>query len=34
MKAIRIPGIVDIVSSDDGAEIEAFAQDPNLDRAI
>ena len=32
MKRIRIPGIVDIVSSDDGAEIEAFAQDPNLDR--
>lgn len=33
MKRIRIPGIVDIVSSDDGAEIEAFAQNPNLDRA-
>lgn len=32
MKRIRIPGIVDIVSSDDGAEIEAFAQDQNLDR--
>ncbi|HEY2466567.1 MAG TPA: hypothetical protein VGI45_01840 [Terracidiphilus sp.] len=33
MKRIRIPGIVDIVSSDDGTEIEALAQDPNLDRA-
>ena len=33
MKRIRIPGIVDIVSSDDAAEIEAFAQDPKLDRA-
>lgn len=32
MKRIRIPGIVDIVSSDDEAEIEAFAQDQNLDR--
>ena len=33
MKRIRIPGIVDIVSSDDAAEIEAFAKDPKLDRA-
>lgn len=33
MKRIRIPGVVDIVSSDDGAEIEAFARNPNLDRA-
>ena len=33
MKRIRIPGIVDIVSSDDAAEIEALAQDPKLDRA-
>jgi hypothetical protein len=33
MKRIRIPGIVDIVSSDDGAEIEALAQNQNLDRA-
>jgi hypothetical protein len=32
MKKIRIPGIVDIVSSDDASEIEAFAQDSNLDR--
>jgi hypothetical protein len=33
MKKIRIPGIVDIVSSDDAREIEALAQDPKLDRA-
>jgi hypothetical protein len=32
MKRIRIPGIVDIVSSDDVSEIEAFARDLNLDR--
>jgi hypothetical protein len=34
MKRIRIPGIVDIVSSDDAAEIEDFAKDPKLDRAF
>ena len=33
MKRIRVPGVVDIVSSDDASEIEAFAQDSNLDRA-
>src|ERR1017187_266174 len=33
MKRIRIPGIVDIVSSDDASEIETLAQDPKLDRA-
>lgn len=33
MKRIRIPGIVDVVASDDATEIEAFAQDPKLDRA-
>jgi|ERR1035438_10132741 hypothetical protein len=33
MKRIRIPGIADIVSSDDAAEIEALARDPKLDRA-
>lgn len=33
MKRIRIPGIVDIVSSEDATEIKAFAQDPKLDRA-
>jgi hypothetical protein len=32
MKRIRVPGVVDIVSSDDASEIEAFAQDSNLDR--
>jgi hypothetical protein len=34
MNRTRIPGIVDIVTSDDATEIEAFAQDPNLDRAF
>ncbi len=34
MKRVHIPGIVDIVTSDDAAEIESFAQDPNLDRAF
>lgn len=34
MKRTRIPGIVDIVTSEDAAEIESFAQDPNLDRAF
>lgn len=34
MKRTRIPGIVDIVTSDDATEIESFAQDPNLDRAF
>ncbi len=33
MKRLRIPGVVDIISSDDASEIEAFAQDLNLDRA-
>ncbi|MGA2729131.1 MAG: hypothetical protein ABSE96_15085 [Terracidiphilus sp.] len=33
MKRIRIPGIVDIVSSDNAAEIEVLAQDLKLDRA-
>ena len=32
MKRIRIPGVVDIVRSDDAAEIKSFAQDLNLDR--
>ena len=34
MKRTRIPGIVDIVTSEDAAEIESFAKDPNLDRAF
>ena len=34
MKRVCIPGIVDIVTSEDAAEIESFAQDPNLDRAF
>jgi len=34
MKRIRIPGLVDIVTSEDSAEIESFAQDPTLDRAF
>jgi hypothetical protein len=34
MKRVCIPGIVDIVTSDDPTEIESFAQDPNLDRAF
>ena len=33
MKRIRIPGLVDIVLSDDAAEIESLAQNANLDRA-
>jgi hypothetical protein len=33
MKRIRIPWLVDIVFSEDAAEIESFAQDPKLDRA-
>src|SRR5665213_197724 len=33
MKRIRIPGVVDIVSSSDAAEIQSLASDPNLDRA-
>jgi hypothetical protein len=33
MKRIRIPGVVDIVVSDDAGEIESLAQDPKLDRA-
>lgn len=33
MKRIRIPGIIDIVSSDDTSEIETLARDPKLDRA-
>jgi hypothetical protein len=33
MKRLRIPGVVDIISSDDASEIEALAQDLNLDRA-
>lgn len=33
MKRIRIPWLVDVVLSDDAAEIESFAQDPKLDRA-
>jgi len=32
MKRIRVPGIVDLVISDDAAEIESLAQDPKLDR--
>ncbi len=34
MNRTRIPGIVDIVTSDVASEIETFAQDPNLDRAF
>ncbi len=34
MKRILISGIVDIVTSDDAAEIESLAQDPKLDRAF
>jgi len=33
MKRIRIPWLVDIVTSEDAAEIESLAQDPTLDRA-
>lgn len=33
MKRIRIPWLVDIVLSDDPAEIKSLAQDPRLDRA-
>jgi hypothetical protein len=33
MKRIRIPWLVDIVLSEDAAEIELLAQDPKLDRA-
>lgn len=33
MKRIRIPGIVDVVTSEDAAEIESLAKDPKLDRA-
>lgn len=33
MKRIRIPWLVDIVISEDAAEIESLAQDTNLDRA-
>jgi len=33
MKRIRIPGAVDIVISEDAAEIQSLAQNPGLDRA-
>ncbi len=33
MKRIHVPGVVDIVQSDDPAEIKSMAQDENLDRA-
>ncbi len=33
MKRFRIPGIVDLVLSEDAAEIETLAQNPVLDRA-
>ena len=33
MKRIHVPGIVDIVQSDDASEIKSLAQDENLDRA-
>ena len=33
MKRIHVPGVVDIVQSDDAAEIKSLAQDENLDRA-
>lgn len=33
MKRIRVPGVVDLVISEDAAEIESLAQDPLLDRA-
>jgi len=33
MKRIRIPGIIDLLTSDDRSEIESLAQDPKLDRA-
>jgi hypothetical protein len=34
MKRTHIPGIVDIVTSEDVSEIKSFAQDPKLDRAF
>lgn len=34
MKRTRILGLVDIVTSEDATEIEAFALDPNLDRGF
>ncbi len=34
MNRTRIPGLVEIVTSEDATEIDAFAQDPNLDRAF
>lgn len=34
MKRTRIPGVVDIVTSEDAGEIESFAQDPKLDRVF
>jgi hypothetical protein len=33
MRRIRIPGIVDIVTSEDATQIESLAKDPKLDRA-
>src|SRR5271154_6972976 len=33
MKRFRVPGIVDLVISEDASEIESLAQDPKLDRA-
>lgn len=33
MKRIRVPGIIDLLISEDRSEIESLAQDPKLDRA-
>jgi hypothetical protein len=33
MRRFRIPWLVDIVLSDDAAEIESLAKNPKLDRA-
>jgi hypothetical protein len=33
MKRVRVPGIVDLLISEDATEIESLAQDPKLDRA-
>src|ERR1700688_1895540 len=33
MKRIRIPGVIDLLISNDRAEIESLAQDPKLDRS-
>src|ERR1700674_902327 len=33
MKRIHVPGVVDVVTSDDQSEIESLAANPKLDRA-